>query len=216
LGNAETKLQEAEYFLTMMRSHTGGTQEFMFNLSACLTAARSVMDVLLYDYGCQYGLFTLNDKIHADDFQRLATSQNHHDAVNFYSWWTQKVTILANDPIAGFLSKKRHILVHRGRPGMAWSLILAETISFSSSFVVSQPSIPAGSATPHAMDVTAVPSPAGSASPLPQSPDPAVPTSRHSLIGYFTDYPQENAIDLCQKYLAMLSSIITEARTQFP
>lgn len=199
-----------------IRSSSSGTQDLMFNLSACLTAARSVMDVLLYDYGDQYGLFTLNDEIRADDFQRLATTRSHADAVSFFSWWTAKVTFLANDPIAGFLSKKRHMLVHRGRPAMAWSLFfLAETISFSSSLVVNVPSRPAGSATPNALDVTAVPGPAGSASPPPTSPASAA-APRRSLTGHFADYPSESVINLCQKYLGMLSTIITEARTRFP
>ena len=196
LSNAELKIQEAQYFLDEMRAHTGGTQNFMFKLSAFLTAARSVMDVLLYDYGIKYGLFTLNDRIFPNDFQRLA--KGNTVATNFYTWWTQQRNNLATHSVSGFLSDKRHIVVHRGSPAMAWSLILTETISFHSSLSSNPPS------TPHGMDVTAIPT------------TTPTPTQTHSSTGYFADYPSESVIDLCERYLQMLRSILTEAETNFP
>lgn len=210
MGNAENKLQEAQYFLEQMRAHSEGTTQFMYNLSAFLSAARSVMDVLLYDYGIKYGLFTINDRIYPRNFQRLA--RGNSTATSFYTWWTQKRDYLANDRIAGFLSEKRHIVVHRGRPAMAWSLILAETISFHSEVSVTPPSPPAGSSTPNAIDVTGSPSTSFGSS---VAPSPAISTSRHSVTGYFADYPSDSVIDICEKYLQMLNSVVTEARTQF-
>lgn len=201
MSNAGDKLQEAQYFLDQMRSHSGGTQDFMFKLSAFLSAARSVMDLLLYDYGIQYGLFTINDKIYPDDFQRLA--QGNSMATSFYIWWSQKRDYLATHQIGGFLSEKRHIVVHRGQPAMAWSLVLAETISFHSGLSFNPPSAAAGSAPPNAIDVTTV-------------APPTVSTTSQLLTGYFADYPSESVVDLCEKYLQMLSSIVAEARTRFP
>jgi len=211
LGNAENKLQEAQYFLEQMRTHSEGTIEFMYNLSAFLSASRSIMDVLLYDYGIKYGLFTINDRVYPSDFQRLA--QGNSTVASFYTWWTQKRDYLAVDPIGGFLSEKRRIVVHRGRPAMAWSLILAETISFHSRVSVTPPSRPAGSSTPNAIDVTSTTSTSFGSS---VASPPTVSTSRHSVIGYFADYPSDSVIDICEKYVHMLNSIVTEARTQFP
>lgn len=39
----EEKFKEAEYFLTQMINEKGNTEAFKFNLSAFLTAARSVL-----------------------------------------------------------------------------------------------------------------------------------------------------------------------------
>jgi len=213
LSNAGFKLQEAEYFLNQMKSHATGSMDYRFHLNAFLTSARSVLDVLLYDYGMMYGLFTLNDRVNPQDFQKLATGRGNTTAMNFYSWWTTKTGSVANDPVGGFLSKQRNISVHRGQPAMNFTLILPETISFHSGLVFNPPSVTAGSPGPNAIDVTtAKPSNHGSATPTPApSPPP-----RQATTASFAGYPSASATDICEKYLQMLSSIVTEARTAFP
>lgn len=181
--------------------------EFRFKLSAFLTAARSVLDVLLYDYGDRYGLFTLNDRVYPQGFQQRAATQNNTVALNFYNWWVQKTGSIANDPIGGLLSKKRNLVVHRGSPPIRFTLILSDTISFHSGLVFSSLSAPAGSAGPNAIDVTTASSAA---------PSPTVSTPRPSVTAFFADYPTASVIDISEKYLQMLSSIILEARTRYP
>lgn len=213
MSNAEFKLQEAAYFLNQMKSHATGSMDYRFNLNAFLTSARSVLDVLLYDYGTTYGLFTLSDKVFPQGFQRRATDQSNTKALAFYDWWVLKTGSVANDPIGGFLSKQRDIGVHRGPPAMNFTLILPETISFHSGLVFNPPSVTVGSPGPNAIDVTtARPSNHGSATPTPTpSPPP-----RQPITASFADYPSASATDICEKYLQMLSSIVTEARTAFP
>jgi len=58
--------------------------EVKITLGTFLSAARSVMDVLLYDYGIKYGLFTINNRAYPRDFQRLV--QGNSTAASFYTW----------------------------------------------------------------------------------------------------------------------------------
>lgn len=91
---------------------------FIFNLSAFLSAWKSVPEVLLYDFAERFRIgFTLEDYMTDKEFGIAAnlwkTQMGESDASDFLKWWRMEVDRLNN---THKLSGKRDILIHRGYP----------------------------------------------------------------------------------------------------
>jgi len=193
LSGARYKLAEAEYFLKILRNLPRGSDEFIFNLSAFLSACRSAFDVLLYDYAAKYNLgFTLNDYLDASDFEQKARALRNRDALIFFTWWKNKFNQLKNDPVAGPLTIKRHVFVHRGRPPMRKTVLISATLSFSNSVRIASRLFRL---------------------PLPQRP--TVPGPQVQRV-YFDDFPSRDVVDLCEEYMKIITQTISEAENRFP
>ncbi|MBC7108976.1 MAG: hypothetical protein H5T41_09395 [Methanomassiliicoccales archaeon] len=50
MSNTRFKLNEAKYFLEQMKEHADSTEEFAYNLSAFLSAARSVTWIMQNEF----------------------------------------------------------------------------------------------------------------------------------------------------------------------
>ena len=112
---AESKLRETQYFLDRLHDLKGDPREFKYNLSAFVTAWRSVFDVLLYDYAEKY--FNTNreqEKVTPDAFVLAAKSvkDTMPDAERFIEWYNKKWSILARERLWNL----RVLSVHRGGP----------------------------------------------------------------------------------------------------
>lgn len=125
---AEDKLQEAKYFLDRLKeiSRTISAEshweegrdvyviepKFKHNFSACVTALRSVFDVLLYDYAEKYFNYSsarqdfMNEKL----FSKTANACGLSESKKFIEWYNEKFKELKNE----HLFTVRVITVHRG------------------------------------------------------------------------------------------------------
>lgn len=183
------KLQEAKYFLDML-PHTKNKDEFHFTLSAFLSAWRSVLDVMLYDFAEYYDIgLTREDKMFPHDYWIVVYAKKNKNALEFFKWWSKKIKDLSNNSP---LWNMRPEIVHRGYPEVRQKIYVPNTISSGSATFVSVPpeeaSIPSG-----AFPVTI--------SPI-----------------YASDLFQvkfSDVIDLCKEGFALMESIVTEAEKTF-
>jgi hypothetical protein len=119
------KLEEADYFLERLKSLTKNPtkygdmdyidKEFMHNLSAFISAWRSVIDYLLYDYAEKFLGINREKRLDSSVFERVATECKNQKALEFVEWYKEKFGILEKDP----LWKKRPYSIHRGHPKMS-------------------------------------------------------------------------------------------------
>jgi len=201
--NVRDKLREAEYFLGKMRE-TSAQEVFKFNLSAFLSAARSVPDYLLEDYNIKYSLqIPLTEKLYSDTFEDRAKQTGNLVALSFIQWWKHKIDALNLDPIWSLLTNKRHINVHRDlvRPDRA-EVKIQETIRASESLRIEK----------YDKD--------GKLTEIYESPKEEQPPkpieSEVSVNWFFSEYDKEPIISVCEKYLDMMKKFVEEAEQKFP
>lgn len=108
------KLQEAKYFLDTLLKTKHGEEPFYYNLSAFLSAWKSVFEIMLYDLAEHYSIgLTRKDKMYPHDFWIVAYAQKHSQALQFYKWWSKK---RENELPKNPLWYMRPEIVHRGYP----------------------------------------------------------------------------------------------------
>ncbi len=79
---AEQKIEEAEYFLQKIKEATT-RYDFVPNLSAFLSATRSIPDYLLEDYNVKLGVnVPLSQKLYPSDFRNKGKNNQN---MQFYS-----------------------------------------------------------------------------------------------------------------------------------
>lgn len=111
--NTRSKLKEAEYFLQELLQRKDDYPTCLYLLSAFLSAWKSVLDVMLYDFVNFYPLGLENeDKISDRDFWVAANALGNRKALQFIKWWRQKAHIIGNHS----LSRERNRIVHKGYP----------------------------------------------------------------------------------------------------
>jgi hypothetical protein len=110
------KLREAEYFLeALLQTNFNKRDEFHYNLSAFLSAWRSILDVMLYDFAELFKIgLTRENRISDYDFALVARATRNTRALKFIKWWRKKVSSLSNNK----LWHMRPVIVHRGYPEM--------------------------------------------------------------------------------------------------
>ena len=125
---AEDKLAEAKYFLDRLNeiSRTISAEsdwekgrdvyaiepKFKYNFNACITALRSVFDVLLYDYAEKYFKYSLDRQYYMDEkkFSKIARKCGSSESKKFIKWYRQKFKELRKE----HLFNVRNTAVHRG------------------------------------------------------------------------------------------------------
>lgn len=120
---------EAQYFLKRLAETKDDPRLYYYYLSAFLTAWRSVLDVMLYDF-IEYYPLRLDRKVFVNSniFWVAANALNHTNALDFISWWNKKAEAVRGNE----LSKMRITTVHKGFPRTVYA---PATLS-SGSFVV--------------------------------------------------------------------------------
>lgn len=189
---ARYKLKETRHFLDNLKTLNKGSDEFIFNLSAFLTAWRSVIAVLLYDYMEKYFGFTREEHFGPRDFEIAARVSGNPDAISFVTWWRKQINILKQNA----LWMKRNINVHRGRPPVKIRLYLRESMALTS-----------------VLDVHLAP---GAAITI-ETPTTVVPAlvSRTTRMVYFEDFPAKDIIDVCEEGFQQIKDMVDEAEMKF-
>jgi len=182
------KLQEAKYFLGMLQN-TKDRDEFYFVLSAFLSAWRSVLDVMLYDFAENYDIgLTRKDKMFPHDFWIVAYAKKDNRALEFFKWWDKKIRDLSKN----HLWNMRPEIVHRGYPEVRQKIYVPNTISSGSITFVSE-----------STDEENIPSGAFPATLAPIYASDLFPVN-------FSD-----VIELCKEGFALMESIVDEAEREF-
>lgn len=109
----DEKIDEAKYFLDKIKKATE-RKDFIPNLSAYLSATRSIPDYLLEDYNVKYGLkISLDKTLNKDIFEEVARRRNNPNAIAFIKGYNNNFKKLTRDKIAKLLLTKRNIRVHK-------------------------------------------------------------------------------------------------------
>ncbi|MFA5364916.1 MAG: hypothetical protein WC325_07025 [Candidatus Bathyarchaeia archaeon] len=110
------KLMEAEYFLEiLLQTDFNKRDEFHYNLSAFLSAWRSIFDIMLYDFAEIFKIgLSRESKIYDESFALAAHNTQNTQALGFIKWWRKKVNNLSKNR----LWDMRPEIVHRGYPEM--------------------------------------------------------------------------------------------------
>ena len=109
----DEKIEEAKYFLDKIKK-AAERKDFIPNLSAYLSATRSIPDYLLQDYNVKYGLkMSLDKTLNKDIFEEVARRINNPNAIAFIKSYNNNFKKLTRDKIAKLLLTKRNIRVHR-------------------------------------------------------------------------------------------------------
>ena len=97
--HTRNKILEADFFLEKLQQ-TPDDPDFTFYLSAFLSAWRSVLDIMLYDFAEHFSLgITRDDKINEQNFIFVAKTFGNHSAVEFIRWWRGNQGVLINNPL---------------------------------------------------------------------------------------------------------------------
>jgi hypothetical protein len=81
------KLEESKYFLDILPTVREDPNGFRCNLSAFLNAWRSLLDVMLYDFGEFYNLsFTRQVEMNDKEFYAVAKTLGNEEALRFIRW----------------------------------------------------------------------------------------------------------------------------------
>jgi hypothetical protein len=188
------KLKEARHFLDKLKNLNKGSEKFIFNLSAFLTAWRSVIDIMLYDYIEKYFGFSREEYFKVRDFEIAAKVSGNQNAISFCKWWKKQINILNKNP----LWAKRNITVHKGRPPIKINLFLQESIAMISGIAVSA-------------------APGTSVSIETQWPGPKIepPTAVVGRELHFDDFPTKDIIDVCEEGFLQVKDMVDEAEKKF-
>jgi hypothetical protein len=108
---AREKLEEARHFLQLLDNTAAASKVFDYYLSAYLSAWRSVLDVMLFDFAQSYSLgLNRDDRIDENAFRIAARALRNKKALDFLRWWRIQSDRISRNP----LSRVRNMIVHRG------------------------------------------------------------------------------------------------------
>ncbi len=108
---AREKLEEAKHFLDLLDKTPAESQVFDYYLSAYLSAWRSVLDVMLFDFAQSYSLgFNREDRLDESGFMIAARALKRDKALRFLKWWKAQSNRVSRNP----LYRVRNMIVHRG------------------------------------------------------------------------------------------------------
>ncbi len=201
--SADQKIEETEYFLEKITQATT-RRDFVPNLSAFLSHARSVADYLLEDYNEKLGLnIPLSKKLFISTFKNEANNQNNQSARNFITYYETEFNKLLKDPIGSLLMTKRNIEVHRTDVPVQvkFNREISETISITDSISI------------EVRDKNGNLKTRSEPTSLENKPVSQNKPISHSVEWFFTDFKNDDVITVCSKFLDLMKSFVSDIRT---
>ena len=200
---AEKKLLGAIYHLQRMEEFYLKNEEyFIHELEAFLVNVRSVPDVLLEDFNQKFSLrINLEEKLARKIFENRAKQMHNSQAISFIQWWKKKMDQIRSDKLGFILFGKRNISVHRKvvRPDLK-KITIHETIRLTDSVTIRKYDEKGNL-------IEELKSPQIPPEPIEQKP---------AEIGwFFSDYPNENVLEVSRKLLQIVKEFIEEAKSRF-
>jgi len=187
--DTRNKLEEANYFLEQILKLESSIpikrKWFSYNLSAFLSAWKSVLDIMLYDFAEFYSMgLSRDDLIRPDVFCIVAKAKNNRKAMKFFKWWRKQQKKLSNND----LWRMRHLVVHRGYPNFTEIVCTPPSIGFGYALAYTLRKIPKEVDWLWLSDI---------------------PNSKTAKIEY-TTIPRK-----CKEALAIMENIVSEAENEF-
>lgn len=207
---AKEKLEEAKFFLEKLHASTQllpqdlpTQRESHYYLSAFLSASVSAIDYVLEDYNVKFSLhIPLTKKWLRSAFEKEAKRLDNKAALAFLEWWREKRKDLENDSIGRLVIGKRHIDIHRvqTKPDLA-------KIQTGDGIVLSSGSLEIKVFREGKLVETrkALEQP-------PLSPK----ATKATFDWFFSEYPGEPMMSVCEKFLDKVDSFVSEAVKRFP
>lgn len=215
---AKEKLEEARYFKDALRQTSQKPDEFNYNLSAFLSALKSVPDIMLYDFTEKFALgFTREDRLNDFVFRIVAGALNNDKALRFIEWWRQNLGELSRDP----MFHKRTIIVHRGYPPLEHVYLVNASggTGFWSSATVQGTygtSTSGWYATSNQYSgTTHTTNQSNSVSGSNWTPTVSVSTVDAKFEIRFPDFPDKSALDVCQDIFMKIEQFVETAERDF-
>jgi hypothetical protein len=206
---AEQGIKDAEYFLDKI-TQAATREDFVPNLTAFLTAARSIPDFLLEDFNTKLGLnIPLTRNLHAETFEKEAKKLQNKAALNFVIEYKSELGRLYADPIGNLLIKKRNISVHRSRVSVQGELKRNrhETISSGESVSIEVRDNYGN------LKKNGVPTDTKS---KPRVLTDEESTPPDSVKWYFENYQNDDVVIACKKFIDLLRSFVATLKDKFP
>jgi len=199
----EIRLEHCEYRLKRMEEAYGKDfRIFVYESQDFLTNARSIMEyIILYDFAKKFKLeINENERLDQKIFEEKARESNNARALEFIKWWESKRKELINSRF-GPLFEKRNIAVHRRsvKPERV-EVKVYENVSVRESIRVIKKDEKG-----EVYEIFQSPE-----EPI-SKPEPKPPESDW----YYKEYPNENIVDVCRKFLETLRGIVEEAKSKF-
>jgi|GEM_PF-4629069 len=201
--DSDLKLEEAEYFLAKLKESALSEpptekveqveKEFIFSLSAYLSAWRSIPDVLLYDYAEKLMQLSRTIKLNENAFEIAAIASKNELALKFIKCYKNRMEGLKRDP----LWKKRNFVVHIGKIGMTkeFRLFVYENLTMGETSQVG----------------FAIPMPiSGSMSYMPVKEEIARPNAVVKRAHRFADMPEKEIHSICEESLEKMKILLRE------
>lgn len=189
---AEKKLQEAEYHLQRMRElYLDNIIHFKYELNAFLFNTKSIPDVLLEDFNEKFSLGINSEiKINSSKFEKIAYQLNNIQALTFLLWWTRyKNTNIVSNPLFSMLFNMKDISIYT-------KVMEPEKLNETSIYISGEWKV-------YDEDGTLVT----------QTPQKPMNSTKNDW--FFTDYPNINALESCEKLFEILKAFIEKAKNQF-
>lgn len=206
--SAEQKLEEAKFYLHKLLELQSFPQDIdvqkalKYYLSAFLSASASVRDYLLEDFNVKFCLnISLTEKLQRHKFEKEARRSGNQAALQFVQWWRKQDDALRSDPIGRLLINKRHIDIHRvqAKPDLA-KITAKETLDVSESAELKV-----------FKDGKLVETRKSA-----EQPAPTPKETETTFDWFFSEYPNEPIITVCEKFLDKLTKFVSEAEQKFP
>jgi hypothetical protein len=201
---AKEKIKEADYFLRQL--YRARSNAFLYHISAFLSAWRSVLDVMLFDFAQMYSLgFDSKDRIDDEGFEIAARATKQKKALGFLAWWRRQIEHVSKSP----LYRARNMIVHRGISPLTYAFPLGPLASFPPSNRLVIETIPVR--VRFIKDgFTLTPKSIG---PLKFLHPPIKGVSQIEAV--FEDFPTRKAADVCKEALDQMRSIVEIAEREY-
>lgn len=206
--SAKQKLEEAEFYLHKLHELQSLPQDadaqkaLKHYLSAFLSASVSVPDYLLEDFNIKFCLnIPLSERRFRDKFEREARRTGNQTALGFIQWWRKQNGTLRRDPVGRVLIGKRHIEIHRVqvKPDLV-KITVKETLPITESVELKL----------FNKEGKLVETRKGAEQPAPRPKE-----TETTFDWFFSEYPDEPVIIVCEKFLGKLTSLVSEAEQNF-
>jgi hypothetical protein len=205
----DQKIEEAEYFLDKIKSATR-REDFIPNLSAFLSATRSIPDYLLEDYNLKFGLgISLNDKLYPSTFKGTARKKNNQNALKFIDQYSTEFGKLRQDKIGNLLIGKRDIKVHRTDVPLKanFSANLTESVHIHDSVSIE--------VRDKYGNLKMTSNSSNNDHQLPESKESGNKNTT-TVKYYFTDNKNTDLVDVCNQFLQLMKTFRKNLKTKFP
>jgi hypothetical protein len=208
----DQKIEEAEYFLDKIKNATK-REDFIPNLSAFLSATRSIADYLLEDYNLKFGWdISLDDKLYPSTFKEMAGEKNKQNALNFIGYYNTEFGKLRQNKIGKILIDKRDIKVHRTDlplKAKIWATLI-ETVHIHDSVSI-EVRDKYGNLKNRSNSINNNKSNSGNIQSIKQPL-----TNTMTVKWFFSDYKSKDVVDVCEIFLKLMKNFVNDLKVEFP